>query len=108
LRILPTILVNQFPSRKVYTYNLNQENRSIAKASYINQKFKIKYADDLAEIWQNSNVLILSHLQQFNDDIPQNIKQIVLVCCKFKPDFNGFTQTHDELKIQVFQRNETN
>jgi len=53
-------------------------------------------------------VLILSHLQQFNDDIPQNIKQIVLVCCKFKPDFNGFTQTHDELKIQVFQRNETN
>ncbi|KAA5534153.1 1-acyl-sn-glycerol-3-phosphate acyltransferase [Paenimyroides baculatum] len=105
---LDFLLVNQFPSRKVHTYNLNEENRSIAKASYINQKFKIKYADDLSEIWQNSNVLILSHLQQFNNEIPQNINQIVLVCCKFKPNFNGFTQTHDELKIQVFQRNEAN
>lgn len=105
---LDFLLVNQFPSRKVHTYNLNEENRSIAKASYINQKFKIKYADDLSEIWQNSNVLILSHLQQFNNEIPQNINQIILVCCKFKPNFNGFTQTHDELKIQVFQRNETN
>ena len=105
---LDFLLVNQFPSRKVHTYNLNEEHKSIAKASYINQKFRIKYADDLAEIWQNSNVLILSHLQQFNNDIPQNINQIVVVCCKFKPNFNGFTQTHDELKIQVFQRNEKN
>ncbi len=105
---LDFLLVNQFPSRKVHTYNLNEEHRSIAKASYINQKFKVKYADDLAEIWQNSNVLILSHLQQFNNDIPQNINQIVVVCCKFKPNFTGFTQTHDELKIQVFQRNEKN
>ncbi|MEG0916835.1 MAG: 1-acyl-sn-glycerol-3-phosphate acyltransferase [Myroides sp.] len=105
---LDFLLVNQFPSRKVHTYNLNEEHRSIAKASYINQKFKIKYADDLMEIWQNSNVLILSHLQQFNDDIPKNINQIILVCCKFKPNFSGFTQTHDELKIQVFQRNEAN
>jgi len=102
------LLVNQFPSRKVHTYNLNEEHRSIAKASYINQKFRIKYADDLSEIWHNSNVLILSHLQQFNNEIPQNINQIILVCCKFKPNFNGLTQTHDELKIQVFQRNETN
>lgn len=105
---LDFLLVNQFPSRKVYTYNLNEEHRSIAKASYINQKFKIKYADDLSDIWQNSNVLILSHLQQFNNEIPQNINQIVVVCCKFKPNFSGFTQTHNELKIQVFQRNETN
>ena len=105
---LDFLLVNQFPSRKVYTYNLNEENRSIAKASYINQKFRIKYADDLTEIWQNSNVLILSHLQQFNNDIPQNINQIVVVCCKFKPNFAGFTQIEDQLKIQVFQRNETN
>lgn len=105
---LDFLLVNQFPSRRVNTYNQNEENRSIAKASYVNQKFKIKYADDLAEIWQNSIVLILSHLQQFSEDIPQDIKQIVLVCCKFKPNFSGFTQTHNELKIQVFQRNETN
>lgn len=105
---LDFLLVNQFPSRKVHTYNLNEEHRSIAKASYINQKFKVKYADDLSEIWQTSNVLILSHLQQFNNEIPQNINQIILVCCKFKPNFSGFMQTHDELKIQVFQRNETN
>lgn len=105
---LDFLLVNQFPSRKVHSYNLNEEHRSIAKASYINQKFRIKYADDLVEIWQNSNVLILSHLQQFNNEIPQNINQIILVCCKFKPNFSGFTQTHDELKIQIFQRNETN
>jgi len=105
---LDFLLVNQFPSRKVHTYNLNEENRLIAKASYINQKFKIKYADELSEIWQNSNVLILSHLQQFNNEIPQNINQILLVCCKFKPNFNCFTQTRDELKIQVFQRNEAN
>jgi len=105
---LDFLLANQFPSRKVHTYNLNEEHRSIAKASYINQKFRIKYADDLAKIWQNSNVLILSHLQQFNNKIPQNINQIVVVCCKFKPNFNGFTLTHDELKIQVFQRNEAN
>lgn len=105
---LDFLLVNQFPSRKVHTYNLNEEHKSIAKASYINQKFKVKYVDDLEEIWQNSNVLILSHLQQFNNEIPQNISQIILVCCKFKPNFSGFTQTHDELKIQVFQRNETN
>src|SRR5690606_14270615 len=90
---LDFMLVNQFPSRKVHTYNLNEENRSIAKASYINQKFKIKYADDLTAIWQNSNILLLSHLQQFNENIPQNIKQIVVVCCKFKPNFSGFTQT---------------
>ncbi len=102
------MLVNQFPSRKVHTYNLNEENRSIAKASYINQKFKIKYADDLTTIWQNSNILVLSHLQQFNEDIPKNLNQIVVVCCKFKPNFSGFTQTHDELKMQIFQRNETN
>lgn len=105
---LDFLLVNQFPSRNVHTYNLNEEHRSIAKASYINQKFKIKFADDLSEIWQNSNVLILSHLQQFNNEIPQNINQIILVCCKFKPNFSGFTQMHDELKIQVFQRNEAN
>lgn len=105
---LDFLLVNQFPSRKVHTYNLNEENRSIAKASYINQKFKIKYADDLSEIWKNSNVLILSHLQQFNSDIPQNINQIVVVFCKFKPNFASFTQTEDQLKIQIFQRNETN
>lgn len=105
---LDFLLVNQFPSRKVHTYNLNSENRSIAKASYINQKFKINYADDLVDVWQNSSVLILSHLQHFNEDIPQNIEQIIVVCCKFKPNFNGFTQTQDQLKIQVFQRNETN
>ena len=105
---LDFLLVNQFPSRKVHSYNLNEEHRSIAKANYINQKFKIKYAGDLEEIWQNSIVLILSHLQQFNNDIPQNISQIILVCCKFKPNFTGFKQTHDELKIEVFQRNETN
>lgn len=104
---LDFLLVNQFPSRKVHTYNVNEENRSIAKASYINQKFRVKYADDLAEIWQNSNVLILSHLQHFNSAIPQNIKQIIVVGCKFKPNFSGFTQTHDELKIQIFQRDET-
>ena len=101
---LDFLLVNQFPSRKVHTYNLNEEHRSIAKASYINQKFKVKYADDLSEIWQTSNVLILSHLQQFNNEIPQNINQIILVCCKFKPNFAGFAQTEDQLKIQVFQR----
>lgn len=102
------LLVNQFPSRKVHTYNLNEEHRSIAKASYINQKFKIKYTDNLVEIWQNNNVLILSHLQEFNNDIPQNINQIILVCCKFKPNFKGFTQTENQLKIQIFQRNEAN
>lgn len=98
------LLVNQFPTRKITTFNSNEEHRSISKASYINNKFKIRYVNAVAEVWQRNTVLILSHLSAFNEEIPVTIQQIIVVCCTFDTIFEGFARIDNKMGVHIFQR----
>lgn len=102
------LLVHQFPSRDVYTFNTDSEKRSIAMTSYILNKFKMHYTHSLAESWKKADTLVLSHLSAFNDDIPPHIKQIILVCCTFNETFKGFVATTNQSQLKKYQRIETN
>lgn len=100
------LMVNQFPSRKITTYNINKEHRAISKTSYITNKFKISYIDEIKHLWKNANVLVLSHLEFFNEEIPLNIYQIAVVCCNFENLFDDFTLTVNSEKLKIYQRHE--
>lgn len=105
---LDFLMANQFPTRKITTFNPNKEHRSVASASYIVNKFRINYVDDLEEIWDKKTILVLSHLSVFKEEIPATIQQIVVVCCTFKADFENFTLIQNKEHLKVYQRNETN
>ena len=102
------LMVNQFPSRKMTTFNINAEHAAIAKASYILNKFKLSYVDEVGAIWCNNSVLVISHLDNFSFEVPQQIKQIIVVCCTFNATFTNFTLIETKEKIKIYQRNETN
>ncbi len=105
---LDFLMANQFPTRKITTFNTNKGHRLISSASYIVQKFKVSYVDELPLVWNKKTVLVLSHLSAFNEEIPATIQQIIVVCCTFKPDFEHFTLTQNQEHLKVYQRNETN
>ncbi len=105
---LDFLMANQFPTRKITTFNINKEHRLISSASYTVQKFKVSYVDELPLVWNKKTVLVLSHLSAFNEEIPATIQQIIVVCCTFKPDFEHFTLTQNQEHLKVYQRNETN
>ncbi|MBA5792092.1 MMPL family transporter [Flavobacterium sp. xlx-214] len=102
------LLANQFPTRKITTFNINLENRSIANASYIVRKFNVKYTDVIDDIWKKADVAVLSHLNEFNTEIPSHIHQIITVCCTFSENFNGFKEIIHEGQLKMYQRIETN
>lgn len=102
------LLVNQFPSRKITTFNVNEECRAISRASYILNKFKVSYIDTISDLWDKNETVVISHLQHFNLEIPSHVKQIVLVCSTFNAIFENFILIEDQNKLKIYQRNETN
>ena len=92
------------PNPKITTFNSNEQHRAISKASYINNKFKIRYVDAVAEVWQRNTVLVLSHLNSFTEDVPAHIREIIVVCCSFNPTFDDFTLSEDKMGVKIFQR----
>ena len=102
------LLVNQFPTRKVTTFNIDTENRNVSKTSYIVNKFKIQYTETEIDIWKNADTLILSHLNDLSLEIPAHIKQIIMVCCTFNTSFHGFKEVLNKPQLKKYQRIETN
>lgn len=102
------LLANQFPSRRITTWNVNEEHRAVSQAGYIVNKFGVRYVDAVTEVWKNNTVLLLSHLEDFEDEIPASVRSIMVICCGFKPEFRDFRPADSGIEgIQIYERHET-
>lgn len=100
------LLVHQFPSRKIRTYNENSIHREVSQSSYICQKFSVSYKQHVEDIWKNADTLLLSHLSTFEASIPASIEKIIVLCCTSTWNFNEFYCIKDTDKLQVWKRKE--
>ncbi|MVZ64582.1 MMPL family transporter [Sphingobacterium sp. DK4209] len=105
---LDFLLVHQFAGRKIRSFNINTEHRAIAKASFIVNKFDIQYVETIDQVWQSQKVLLLSALTEFQENIPDQIERIVMVCCTYQAKFPGFKLQHEESNYQIYERYEGN
>lgn len=102
------LLVNQFPARKITVFNTNVEHRAVAQTSYIVNKFTINYVENIDEVWKKNTVLLLSHLQEFKGVVPLTVQQVVVVCCGFEAEFQGFRSVDSGVAgVQIYERYET-
>lgn len=102
------LLVNQFPSRKVTTFNINSEHRAVAGTTYIVNKFAINYVESITELWKGNTVLLLSHLQEFREQVPLSVRKAVVICCGFEPEFPGFRNIDSGTEgVKIYERYET-
>ncbi len=101
------LMLSQFPSRQITTFNRLTEHREISRSSYIVHKFKVKYVDEIRDVWIKNELLLISHLGSLDIHIPGHISQIVMLCCTFESEFSGFRLSYDEGNVKVYQRYES-
>lgn len=102
------LLVHQFPSRRVCTFNTVEEHRDISRASYINNRFHISYVNKSDELWDKQDVLLLSHIQEFDLQVPHHVRKIIILCSSVSKEFVDFDIKYQEKGYTVYQRNEKN
>ena len=102
------LMVHQFASRKITTYNPKDHNRAISRASFILQKFNIRYVDHLAELWNGQDTLVLSHLENLTVAIPAHIQKIICLCSNLPKEFVDFKISFQTDNYTIYERNEGN
>lgn len=100
------ILLHQFPSRIVTTYNPIVSHRNISKTSYIVRKFQITYVDSIDELWTNQDTLLLSKISEIRFPIPSHIQRIIVLCSEIDEKFVDFSTEYQEEDFIIYQRNE--
>lgn len=100
------LLVHQFASRKVTTFNLIESHRDISRASYIVYKFRVNYVDQIEQLWNGQDVLLISKINLSDIKIPPHIQKIIVLQANISEKFIGFSIVREESNYVIYQRNE--